>query len=352
MTEELGTPRNDLGKTSARGFEVRLGMVQVVALFGAMVGFTFGSFYLGFLSGRSVGFEVARHSSSSEVAKLPVPLSAQEGEEEATAEADPSRIYAKLNDSARIAESASPDKSSKGKAAPAEKTIPEPKPEDQFDLPADTSSPDESLSKGIDKAFEAEASKDAATATDEGNEHLKPEAPQPTVRVLGDSGATGDSKTLGMLLDERIDEARKNAPEGTPKLDPPAAAVVEKVAAETTPTPKPQATSTPLPKATPAKVAVEKEAPTQNQGTVKGVLPSGWFAQVAAPKKLPEAQQVARQLKKSGFAVMIESASVRGEDYYRVVVGPEQSKVQADRLVDQLRREGVVSGQPFVRRVR
>jgi cell division septation protein DedD len=85
---------------------------------------------------------------------------------------------------------------------------------------------------------------------------------------------------------------------------------------------------------------------------VKQVLPPGYFAQVAAPKRLQEAQDVARRLKRSGFPVVIETAHVRGEDYYRVLVGPEDGKVQAERLVDQLKRESYLSGTAFLRRVK
>ena len=85
---------------------------------------------------------------------------------------------------------------------------------------------------------------------------------------------------------------------------------------------------------------------------MKRVVPSGYFAQVAAPKNLSDAESVARKLKKSGFPVIVEVANVRGEEYYRVLVGPEQNRVHADRLVGQLRSERYLSGPPFIRQVK
>jgi cell division septation protein DedD len=85
---------------------------------------------------------------------------------------------------------------------------------------------------------------------------------------------------------------------------------------------------------------------------VKKVLPPGYFAQVAAPKKLAEAEGVAKRLKRSGFPVVIESTSVAGQSFYRVLVGPEDNRVQADRLVSQLKSESYVAGDPFIRKVK
>jgi hypothetical protein len=43
---------------------------------------------------------------------------------------------------------------------------------------------------------------------------------------------------------------------------------------------------------------------------------------------------------------------VRGEEYYRVLVGPEQNRVHADRLVGQLRSERYLAAPPFIRQVK
>lgn len=81
-------------------------------------------------------------------------------------------------------------------------------------------------------------------------------------------------------------------------------------------------------------------------------LPKGWFAQVAAPKKREDADAISRQLKSSGFSVVVEGAQVRGESYFRILVGPEANREQADRLIQQLKRESYLKTDPFVRMVR
>jgi len=80
-------------------------------------------------------------------------------------------------------------------------------------------------------------------------------------------------------------------------------------------------------------------------------VPRGWFAQVAAPGNLDDANELASLLHQSGFPVLIENARVRGENYFRVLVGPEENRQQAERLVSQLKRERFLYDDPFIRLV-
>jgi cell division septation protein DedD len=73
---------------------------------------------------------------------------------------------------------------------------------------------------------------------------------------------------------------------------------------------------------------------------------------VAAPSRLADAESVARKLRQSGFPAVVEVADVKGESYYRVLVGPEDTKTQADRLIDQLKSERYLSSVPFIRKVK
>ncbi|MCB0336128.1 MAG: SPOR domain-containing protein, partial [Bdellovibrionales bacterium] len=77
-----------------------------------------------------------------------------------------------------------------------------------------------------------------------------------------------------------------------------------------------------------------------------------WYAQVLAPKELSEAQALSDKLKDSGFPVVIEHAEVRGQQYYRVLVGGEESRQQAEILIKQLQREKYLKGDPFLRMIR
>ncbi|RIL04737.1 MAG: hypothetical protein DCC75_12335 [Proteobacteria bacterium] len=107
-----------------------------------------------------------------------------------------------------------------------------------------------------------------------------------------------------------------------------------------------------------AKLTAEKiKAPAAKQavsGDQKAVtkISRGWYAQVAAPKSLSEAQKLTNSLRGSGFEVVIENASVRGVQYYRVLVGPETTKDRGDRLISQVKREPYIKGDPFLRVVK
>jgi cell division septation protein DedD len=99
-----------------------------------------------------------------------------------------------------------------------------------------------------------------------------------------------------------------------------------------------------------------KAQPQQNRKVesvpVKSILAAGWYAQIAAPRKMADAESLANRLRRNGFPVSIESASVKGEAYYRVIVGPEDNRKQAQVLVEQLRSERSVQGEPFIRNIR
>ena len=94
-----------------------------------------------------------------------------------------------------------------------------------------------------------------------------------------------------------------------------------------------------------------KVEPTAIPVQIKSVA-SGWYAQVAAPKLMQDANVLTINLKKSGFKSVIEEAEVRGEKYYRVLVGPESSKAQAEVLLQQLKREPYIDSDPFLKVVK
>ena len=191
-------------------------------------------------------------------------------------------------------------------------------------------------------------------------ESANSELPAPPVQqdtslgaILEERVAKARSAQSEPLEGKKVQESTKGAEKGAQAVKENAAAIPSKVSKIEQPTKvesrkeEPQKPSSGVPSEAPA-VPSTSQAP----GMVKQVLPPGYFAQVAAPKRLQEAQDVARRLKRSGFPVVIETAHVRGEDYYRVLVGPEDGKVQAERLVDQLKRESYLSGTAFLRKVK
>ncbi len=401
------------------GWELRLGAFQAVVWIGLALGAMAGAYFVGFFSGRYVGFDTARSVSAVEVAKLTVPTDLLEQAGEGVSD-----IYNRLNSPAgdaagRAAEAhalgAVPAKGAKITENNAARIAQEmragagtdkapAKGEKELIAKSDGKSgtnPSEGsiAASEIDSLFEEDAGKLAThddLETVEGrpsNVVGEPELRQKGVRVLGgespanseEQGSTTKTvptdNSLGAILEERVARAREgqaasdNSKAGEIKAasteihSDPAGKLGTEHPANTAKSPATNGLPTTagaktssgakanptIPKLAPPEeqaAEVQKREPPATDGNfVKQVLPQGFFAQVAAPKRIAEAQDVARRLKRSGFPVVIETAHVRGEDYFRVLVGPEENKVQADRLVDQLKREAYLSGSAFLRRV-
>jgi cell division septation protein DedD len=385
-----------------------------------------GAYFVGFFSGRYVGFDTARSVSAVEVAKLTIPTDLVEQPGEGVSD-----IYSRLNAPAgdsvgRAAEAqasgSTPTKGAKvpeSNAARIAQEIRSGASSEKAPAKGEKDSVSKSESKSstkptegsiaaseIDSLFEDDVRKaptEQVASADQlpSDEIDAPALQQKGVRVLGgdrpsdfdeysataSSAASSPASTaptdnsLGAILEERVARAREGqAPSAGAKVDgikvspseiqgkSPGKNVIESPAdlekglvgkgsptmAEAKSNTTSKATTT-LPKLAPPEVlppeVPKRDSATTDTSFVKQVLPQGFFAQVAAPKRIAEAQDVARRLKKSGFPVVIETAHVRGEDYFRVLVGPEENKVQADRLVDQLKRESYLSGSAFLRRV-
>lgn len=392
-----------------RDFELRLGAFQVVIWLGLAVGAVVGGYFIGFIQGRGVGYDEGRAPSAVEVAKLAVdetvpgagvvsdsdvferlntPPSAPAPADTSTkkpSKVSEESVAAKVAQDIKLADEAAKlagelkqgEKSSESSGAALANTA---------EL-ADKLGKSDSLKAGV------EAERGAAVGS---LENLAPIPAQTTggldnpeldlfgdsagsantgtlpsnVRMLGtdplldDSSKREKDKTLGAILDERVETARgagvKTETLGSsPALANEIGAVrdsvvptsVPTVAVTLQPTPRPKE-PTPAPRQPTATPTLRAESKTASEVPVKRVLPSGFFAQVAAPTKLADAQSVARKLRQSGFPVVVEEANVKGESYYRVLVGPEENKVQADRLLQQLKSERYLTSAPFVRRVK
>jgi cell division septation protein DedD len=319
-------------RSGGQGWELRLGKLQVTVWLGLALGSIFGSYCIGFFSGRYVGFEAARESSGVEVAKLPVnemlpAMGAQ----------NPSSIYDKLNAPAVLKESGESD--GRGGAKDALANAKQPKLLEERVANPDAAPAAKSAAQ---RAVVAEPSDDSTVAdTDSlfeddatGGELIigsetgltQPKAPE-SIRMLGGAKVeeakakpveeTKPQKSVNAVLDERIASARsESSRDGVDQGDGPTA----------------------------------KTADSSSAG--RKAIPSGYFAQVAAPKKMSDAQSIVQKLKRSGFPAVIEPASVSGQSFYRVLVGPEENKVQADRLVGQLKSESYIAGTPFIRKVK
>lgn len=334
-------PSANSRRGTPQGSEVRLGKLQVVVWLGLALGAIVGAYFVGFFSGRYVGFESARESSAGEVAKLPVPEAFQGG-----AGQNPGGVYDRLKTPALLRDPEVEAPAGKvragAQAAAADARLEEIKREVESSSAGDTAASsgatedsaaatildEESSEQDIENMInEPQSGPQVIIGSDEGLGAAK--VPD-SVRLLGTGKTDGvaeqqakvvnpakNQKSATTLLDERIANARSDASKGVQSA------------------------------------AVEGKTASRDSGPlVRKVIPSGYFAQVAAPKKLAEAESIAGKLKRSGFPVVVESAAVAGQSFYRVLVGPEQNKLQADRLVSQLKSEKYLSGDPFIRKVK
>ena len=74
--------------------------------------------------------------------------------------------------------------------------------------------------------------------------------------------------------------------------------------------------------------------------------------QIAAPRQLPDAQELARKLRSAGIPVLIEGARVRGDEYFRVIAGPVKERADADKMLSKVKSQSFVRGDPFIRAVK
>jgi cell division septation protein DedD len=336
-------------------WEIRLGITQVVVLVGAITGTMLCAFYLGFFSGRRAGFESALESNVSNFVKLPIGEDAQDNK--TTSEEVASQVYAKLNNAPtakarpRIAEEALPELSTIKNVidSPVDTTHEEILDSESTDIEPSHKEPakqHDALSLGAvlggPPSHDKHEEEGTTTAHQDGA-HESPADNHGTLGALARQAEKGEVEadshtTLSAPKVEKEQPAHDKEPAKLAStLTPPA----EKKVSET---------RTEVAKAnTKVTEKAEKPAPAVAR---KQAIPGGWFAQAGAPRKYEEAERMARKLRASGFAVVIETAEVRGEEYFRILVGPEESRIQAERLVGQLKREANLPGEPFLRLVR
>jgi hypothetical protein len=318
-----------------------------------------GAYFVGFFSGRYVGFESARESSGSEVAKLPVPDGPQAGLVQ-----NPSNVYDRLKAPAVMK---SPDSS----GASAEKALgaPQVKAGQLGAVPQiiggqiGDSEPSKSIERTGSKSASSSASDEEETqaaqagSVDSDLEGLVAdvEGGGPELIIGSDDGLAGAKLPESVRMLGGAEGAKGVVREPLqPQVQP-----GDQVVGKEVKTAKSASSADALleerianARSDSAKSATAGAA-TQSKDSgplVRKVVPSGYFAQVAAPKKLGEAEAIAGKLKRSGFPVVVESASVAGQSFYRVLVGPEQNKARADILVSQLKSESYLAGDPFIRK--
>jgi len=329
-SEDNGRPSMTTRRgTASRGLEIRLGALQVVVWLGLAIGAVFGAYFIGFFSGRYVGFEAARTASGVEAPKLALNEEFPEKNKKGWDD-----VYGQLGGSAVVG-------SEEKKPAEAVK----PQVPDQRIVKA----VQESRQEVAHKAQEAESAVVVKRDPISDPEAIFNQDLGGADALVNDSaskeisGKGGEVRVLGREAD---------VVEGTgAELEQ--SAVAKKAAAVEAPAKEVVAKKAPVveEESAPAKVTKPVETKKEKVSVVKR-LPKGYFAQVAAPKTKGEAEDLARKLRKSGFPVVLEDNSTGRSPFYRVMVGPEDNKVQADRMLGQLKREKYLDGKIFVRQVK
>ncbi len=336
-------PLATMNKRNLQQWELRLGLTQLVILLGIVTGSMACAFYIGFSSGRAVGFESALERSLANVARIPIASDGMGPRDETTSE-----VYAKLSqpvvsDSELKREAGAAVDIPLGtiksaESAPVTQDLPQPvvKKESTTSL-AEGSVPAGRRQESLGAVLEREVA--AGRAEQEAGSAQHALVGTSDDRAPSSGAKPTQTKTLGSLIADKPNKTES----GTVKSQGAAASLSSNTPA--------------LKQGEVAKKekSVEPLAPAKEQhpsSLIREKIPAGWFAQVAAPRKIQDANSLAARLKSSGFPVMIEVARVRGDEYYRVLVGPEQGRPQADRLVGQLKRESYIQGEPFLRAVK
>lgn len=331
-------PLTTMNHRSIRNWELKFGVTQLVVLLGFVLGSISIAFVLGHHIGWEGGYQSSLASNVSNMVRFPIPEDQLEKE---VRENVTSQVYAKLQEPEPGAGSAGSELhpgsgSAAGVGLEPDGEALRPIPElDTIKTTKAAPLTDMGVSekRGVlsaDSVFKKEAEKASQSGA--------------SIRVLGQSAGAGEkakadsSATLGALLKE----AGKDGKASEPKTgDAKAASALSVVVKEE---------QKPVEIAEKGRASVTVKEPLQTVATSK--LSKGWYAQVAAPKAIKDAEELSDKLRKSGFEVSVERTQVKGEDYYRVLVGPEETKQLGDRLVSQLRREPYIKSEPFMRSVK
>ena len=292
-------------------WELRLPMAQSVSLLGVTVAAVVASYVFGFSAGKSVGIDAALDGSLATIAKLPIVPALDSGS--LSQDVAPGEVVADLRSETlkvQPPDSARPEKDKEGLSAIQQLKVDA----DSPPLKEGASQPEEGLVAAA-SSLPAKAAPSLVPASKE-KERVK-ERERAVEQGADALAAVLDQQTASLNQDQQ-----KAVKAKTEERHPPRGAG-----------------------------SLGSEKPSIQERSSKQ-LEKGWYAQVAAPTEAKEAKDVAERLRKSGFPIVIEDARVGSVTYYRVLVGPEEGKEPAARLVDQVKRERYLRGEPFLRNVK
>lgn len=346
-----------------RDWEVRLTLLQVVVLAGVVFGCMSSAFYLGLISGQKAGFESAQAVKISSSVKLPIN---EEVDSAIAADDLGSDIYAKLRNppTLKIDNDNALDGVPLPKLESIKTTDASPIPELQAledaaiaeaevkELPSKAVAQKADIEKILkdtsDNALKVASAKSVTErANIKSNDVVKPKDSAALSSLVPDKKKTDKVEKADVvekvkLTKNTVKETAVSAQNLKPPSEVKNTVETEKIA------PKVLATT-----AEGVKEAKLPVAPKSSSNSlIREVLPKGWFAQVAAPRQIADAEGLARKLEKSSFPVIVQEANVRGQIYYRVMVGPKDSRQGCEKMISQLKKENYLRGEPFLRLIK
>ncbi len=337
-----------MSKENGSGFELKFKLPQLIVLIGVISGSLLCAFVIGYFSGQKVGFENALASSAVQAPRYKVEVASDNSAQESDSA---SEVYAKLSDS-----------KSTSKKVQAEE-LP-----DVAEIQNAETAPviDELVTDLLDEEVPEEPEvADSKTKDSNVTMRVLGEGAEPE-KKLGDLSGSSKSAAAAKELEDQVAAKEALAKAEAAKLEAAKleaakleAGKIEATKAEIARLEKAKADAAKVEKAKAeaAKKQLQAEAAadklnTTRKPTATNTLPRGWYAQVGAPKDITDADGLAAKLRSSGFPVVIEKAEVRGDMYYRILVGPEENRQQGERMLDQVKRESYITGSPFIRMVR
>lgn len=102
-------------------------------------------------------------------------------------------------------------------------------------------------------------------------------------------------------------------------------------------------------------VKTDKQVKTKevdNKSVNAALVKTGWYAQVASTLVEKDAKNLVSKLNDKGLLTVLESAKIKNQTYYRVLVGPYGEKKDALSGKDKAVASKLVMGDPFLKYVR
>ena len=143
-------------------------------------------------------------------------------------------------------------------------------------------------------------------------------------------GQAAEGETRTVVLDRDRDEP---VPVPAPVTEP-EAEQAQPVKPESKPEPEPETRAEPEPKPEPAKPAAQQPAPA-------GESPTGmWAVQLGSFGNQQNAERLAADLRKQGFAAFLSQLSTGSGELHRVRIGPQKDRESAEAMAERLAKAG------------